>query len=359
MVPSFQRFAELYQRYLVGIKTYEELGARILRHIRTAYSFRRVEEVRELSRILLNIPIKEYRLIAEYYLVWCQCREFKFHDRFLESIIEQSQTYKSKASISRAAFDVYRGHFESALSFYKESLRANPTLSDYIVASRGVATIKSAEGFHAGALTDLDCLIPLLRYAEPLTHYEVINSYAVELIEAGLVAVSSPFAPFYPEWQQTFAEIRSRQKQRSTIAFSRVETGHANEVSASPGHCTESETPENPIDTARAQAVIDFMKANLHRRLTRKQLAEVVNVSPSHFSHFFKAQMGIPPIDYLIRLRMQKAGQLLATTFLSVKQIMYEVGDNSRDNFLRHFKKTLWHHTHQIQKAKSDTAGEC
>ena len=31
----------------------------------------RVEQVKELAQVLINIPIKEYQLIAQYYLVWC------------------------------------------------------------------------------------------------------------------------------------------------------------------------------------------------------------------------------------------------------------------------------------------------
>ena len=222
--------ARFYQQLFSGIATYEELANRLLKEIRAAYAFRQVESVRELSRLLLNIPVKEYQLIAQYYLIWCQCRELKFHDKVLDNIIEQTETYKAKALISRAAFEVYKGNVESSLYFYAEALKANPTVSDYIVASRGIATVKSMEGYHAAALKDLEGLIPLLRYAEPLTHYEVINSYAVESLEnnrleeaynASLLAVSSPFGIYYPEWQQTHSEASQQaHRGRSTVFLS-------------------------------------------------------------------------------------------------------------------------------------------
>src|SRR5215216_416968 len=220
---SMRRF---YQHLLSGIATYKELGNRVIKEIRAAYAFRQTDKVRELARLLLNFPIKEYQLIAQYYLVWCRCRKAKYDTAALERIIEQTHTYKAKALISRAAFEVYRGNVESSLYFYAESFKANPTVSDYIVASRGIATIKSMEGYHAAALDDLDRLIPLLRYAEPLTHYEVINSYAVESLEnnrleqaynASLFAVSSPFGLYYPEWQQTHSEAIQAHKGRSTV----------------------------------------------------------------------------------------------------------------------------------------------
>src|SRR2546423_13827695 len=102
---SMRRF---YQDLLSGIATYKELGSRVIKEIRAAYAFRQTDKVRELARLLLNFPIKEYQLIARYYLVWCKCRESQYDTESLERIIEQTRTYKAKSLISRAAFEVYR-----------------------------------------------------------------------------------------------------------------------------------------------------------------------------------------------------------------------------------------------------------
>src|SRR5436853_5430268 len=64
----------LYQHLLSGIASYEALGNRIVKQIKAAHAFRQTDTVKELSRILINIPIKEYQLIGLYYLVWCKCR---------------------------------------------------------------------------------------------------------------------------------------------------------------------------------------------------------------------------------------------------------------------------------------------
>jgi len=203
------------------------LASRLLKEIRIAYAFRQVEQVRELSNLLINLPLREYQIIGQYYLVWCQFRECVCNYTILESIIEQTQTYKSKALIWRAGFDVYKGDSETALYFYKEALKAQPTASDYIVASRGIALVKSMEGFHGSALKDLERLVPLLRHAEPMTYYDVLNSFAVELIEANrlseaqnvsLAAVSSPFGRYYPEWRETFSEARAKAKRSSMMS---------------------------------------------------------------------------------------------------------------------------------------------
>jgi hypothetical protein len=217
----------LYQQLMTSIGTYEELGTRIVRQIKQYHSFRRLDEIRELGRILINFPIKEYRLIGQYYLLWCGCREKKYHAYILENVIEQSRTYKTRALQSRAAIEVYQGNLTEAMHFYSESFKTQPSTSEYTETTKAIAFIKSVEGFHDSALKDLESLIPILRYAEPFAYYDILNSYAVELGETGRkdearnisrIVVASPFAYAYPEWQATADDLK--EPNRSFVAIS-------------------------------------------------------------------------------------------------------------------------------------------
>lgn len=344
----------LYQHLLSGVASYAELGNRVLRHIRAAHAFRQVEQVRELARILSNIPMREYQLIAQYYFVWCQCRALKYHNEVLERIIDRTETYKAKALASRGTFDWYKGNNESALFFYVEALKASPTVSEYIDLSKAIAVLKSQEGFHKSAVKDLEKLLPIVRLAEPLVRYEFLNSYAVELSNAGrsteaesasLIATSSPFGRFYPEWQETLSRIRTRRKRRSAVSISlpqEQEDEHA-PATLEPASDVIHFPIEETIPEPRVQIAISFMKVNLQRTISLNELAAVVNLSSSYFSNIFKTETGVPPGDYLIRLRMEKASQLLATTLLRVKEIMAMVGYNNKSNFCRHFKRYFDH----------------
>ena len=158
----------LYQHLLSGIAGYKALGNRIVKQIKAAYAFRQSDTVKELSRILINIPIKEYQLIGQYYLVWCKCRVSQYNSEVLERIIDQTRTFKSKALISRAAFEGYQMNTERELYFYTEALKSRPTVSEHIDILKSIAVIKAKEGFHQSALRELENLIPMVRYAEPL-----------------------------------------------------------------------------------------------------------------------------------------------------------------------------------------------
>jgi hypothetical protein len=64
-------------------------------------------------------------------------------------------------------------------------LKASPTISEYIDLSKALAVLKAQDGYHERAIADMENLIPLIRHAEPLVYYELLNSYAVELAEVG------------------------------------------------------------------------------------------------------------------------------------------------------------------------------
>lgn len=87
--------------------------------------------------------------------------------------------------------------------------------------------------------------------------------------------------------------------------------------------------------------MLDFLNANLHRRIRLTELAGVAKLSPSRLSHLFKTEMGISPGKYLRRIRIQKASGLLATSRLSVKEIMAMSGYENKSHFVRQFRKAF------------------
>jgi transcriptional regulator GlxA family with amidase domain len=97
--------------------------------------------------------------------------------------------------------------------------------------------------------------------------------------------------------------------------------------------------PENTIQDPRVRIVIDFMKANLQRKISLNDFARAVSLSGAHLSRLFKTETGLSPGEYLIRLRMEKARHLLTTTLLSIKEIMALAGYGNRGHFVQHFRR--------------------
>lgn len=89
----------------------------------------------------------------------------------------------------------------------------------------------------------------------------------------------------------------------------------------------------------QVKRVIELMQDDPSRNLTLAEMAEFANLSPPYFCYLFKSVTGTPPAKYLKSLRIQRAATLLTTTFLSVKEIIKEVGGMDESHFVRDFKR--------------------
>jgi two-component system response regulator YesN len=89
----------------------------------------------------------------------------------------------------------------------------------------------------------------------------------------------------------------------------------------------------------RVQGLIAFMGEHLQDDLSLKEMAQSVNLSPWRLCHIFTEETGMPPERYLKMLRMQRAKELLETTFLTVKEVMTRVGMSDESHFVRDFKR--------------------
>jgi transcriptional regulator GlxA family with amidase domain len=89
----------------------------------------------------------------------------------------------------------------------------------------------------------------------------------------------------------------------------------------------------------RVRAVLDLLGESLSSTPSVKELADAVNLSPSHLRRLFKAEIGTPLNQYVKSLRLEKSKELMEQTFLNMKQIMFAVGVKDKSQFARDFKK--------------------
>lgn len=90
----------------------------------------------------------------------------------------------------------------------------------------------------------------------------------------------------------------------------------------------------------RVEKIIEMMREDVRGELSLAEFAQSVNLSVWRLCHIFKSDVGMPPIRYLRLLRMERAKNLLESSFLSVKEIAFQVGLNDESHFVRDFKST-------------------
>ena len=101
----------------------------------------------------------------------------------------------------------------------------------------------------------------------------------------------------------------------------------------------ESENLMNSSKSRRITKACKFIEENIAQKISLAEVAALVNMSESAFSHFFKKKTGISFITYVNNLRVAKACDLLASTSLSASEICYDCGINNKSNFIRIFTK--------------------
>jgi transcriptional regulator GlxA family with amidase domain len=89
------------------------------------------------------------------------------------------------------------------------------------------------------------------------------------------------------------------------------------------------------------QTLISWVMANLNKPLTVRSLADQSHSSPRTLYRRFIDQFGESPTQWLIRMRVQRAQELLESSRLSVEQIVNEVGLGSTANFRFHFQRIV------------------
>src|SRR5215469_5039463 len=100
------------------------------------------------------------------------------------------------------------------------------------------------------------------------------------------------------------------------------------------GTAEELPGPENAL------AILDeWMRNNLHEDLSVEALARRTQWSARQFSRRFKTTFGLPPRDYVERLRLDEARRRLADEHRTVESIAASVGYASDDAFRRAFER--------------------
>ena len=108
-------------------------------------------------------------------------------------------------------------------------------------------------------------------------------------------------------------------------------------------------TPRQPahrrggtLPRARLRAVVEYIEEHLDAGPTLEQMAAIARLSPNYFAWQFKRATGLPPHQYVIARRVERAKQLLQTgSDFSLVEVAAHAGFSDQSQFSHHFKRLV------------------
>jgi AraC family transcriptional regulator len=99
---------------------------------------------------------------------------------------------------------------------------------------------------------------------------------------------------------------------------------------------------DGALPRARLRTVVEYIEEHLDAGPTLEQLAAVARLSAYHFARQFRAATGLPPHQYVITRRVERAKEILkAGTALSLAEVAAHAGFSDQSQFSHHFKRMV------------------
>ncbi|WP_333876106.1 AraC family transcriptional regulator [Flavobacterium sp.] len=84
---------------------------------------------------------------------------------------------------------------------------------------------------------------------------------------------------------------------------------------------------------------IDFIKKNIRESISLKELSDKACMSTTSFYRYFKRELGMSPIEYILNEKIKHAKKLLSNPNIHVNEVSYASGFEDCNYFIRLFKK--------------------
>jgi len=91
----------------------------------------------------------------------------------------------------------------------------------------------------------------------------------------------------------------------------------------------------------QVRAVVRHVETNLDRQIRSAGLAALVRLNPCYFSRVFRESFGETPLQYVTRLRIERAQRLMLSTGIPLSQIAFDCGFADQAHFSRLFRRLV------------------
>jgi AraC family transcriptional regulator len=108
---------------------------------------------------------------------------------------------------------------------------------------------------------------------------------------------------------------------------------------------------DGALPQRKLRAVVEYIEEHLDASLRLAQLAEVAHLSAYHFARQFKVATGLPPHQYVILRRVERAKLLLQGGDLSLAEVAAGTGFTDQSKFCHTFKRVVGASPRQFRRS--------
>ena len=99
--------------------------------------------------------------------------------------------------------------------------------------------------------------------------------------------------------------------------------------------------PAGKLNAYQLRAVVDCIESQLDEDVSLIALAQRAHVSPFHFARLFRTTVGLPPHQFVMRLRIERALHLMRLGAMPLAQVALACGFHDQPHFTRAFHRAV------------------
>lgn len=103
---------------------------------------------------------------------------------------------------------------------------------------------------------------------------------------------------------------------------------------------------------------LNYVKNHYNETIRIKDLADVCNISESHFRGIFQECMNMIPNDYVNLIRVREASKILLNSYATMEEVAYRVGYGNVSSLNRNFKKIIGMTPYQWKQSQDNYTGQ-
>ena len=170
--------------------------------------------------------------------------------------------------------------------------------------------------------------------------------FVADVVKDGLPANRIEFAsqrsvadPILTQYARTFLAELSAEAPNGQLYVETVTIGLVLHLLAHYGVTKPKATaPRAKLNSFQLRATLEFIDAHLADDVPLLALADQAHVSPFHFARLFRQTVGLPPHQFVVRLRIHRAIGFLRRGDMPLAQVAVACGFHDQPHFTRAFR---------------------